>query len=353
MHAIPNWLFGLFLLVAWIGFVFFLVPLLMKPLFGIARRTKSKLDDILIRSIPRPLTLVLIALGVKVFVDTVSLPVNVARYTRVAMLILFVFGIILFVDGLVVNWIREYRKRIEFVKTSSGVIKTLFRIIVFGVALLIILDSLGVSISPLLASLGIGSLAIALALQGTLSNLFSGLYILIDRPIKVGDYIRLESGEQGYVERIGWRSTQIRMLPNNIVVIPNAKLADTQIINYYLPEREMSVLVDVGVSYDSDLEHVESVTIDVAKKTLADIKGGVTEFNPFIRYHTFGDFSINFTVILRVKEYVDKYQVRHEFIKRLHKRYKEEGIEIPFPIRTVHLKQMEKIPEQLHDLPKM
>jgi len=210
MHAIPNWLWGLFLLVAWIGFVFFLVPLLMKPLFGIARRTKSKLDDILIRSIPRPLTLILIALGIKVFVDTISLPVKVARYTRVAMLILFVFGIILFVDGLVVNWIREYRKRIEFVKTSSGVIKTLFRIIVFGIALLIVLDSLGISISPLLASLGIGSLAIALALQGTLSNLFSGLYILIDRPIKVGDYIRLESGEQGYVEKIGWRSTQIR-----------------------------------------------------------------------------------------------------------------------------------------------
>jgi len=136
------------------------------------------------------------------------------------------------------------------------------------------------------------------------------------------------------------------VLPNNIVVIPNAKLADTQIINYYLPEREMSVLVDVGVSYDSDLEHVERVTIDVAKKTLADIKGGVTEFNPFIRYHTFGDFSINFTVILRVKEYVDKYQVRHEFIKRLHKRYKEEGIEIPFPITTVHLKQMERTPVQ-------
>jgi len=259
------------------------------------------------------------------------------------MLILFVFGIILFVDGLVVNWIREYRKRIEFIKTSSGIIKTVFRIVVFSIALLIVLDSLGVSISPLLASLGIGSLAVALALQGTLSNFFAGLYILIDKPIKVGDYVQLESGDKGYVTKIGWRSTQIRMLPNNIVVIPNAKLAETQIINYHLPVREMSVLIDVGVSYASDLEHVEQVTLDVGKKTLVDIKGGVEEFEPFIRYHTFDDFSINFTVILRVQEFVDKYLVKHEFIKRLHKRYKEEGIEIPFPIRTVHLKQLERM----------
>jgi len=344
VQAIPNWLLGLFLLVAWIGFVFFLVSLLMKPLVSIARRTRSKLDDILVRSMHRPLTLVLIALGVKVFTDTISLPVKVARYTHVGMLILFVFGIISFVDGLVVNWIREYKKRIEFVKTSSGILKTLFRIVVFGIALLIIVDSLGISISPLIASLGVASLAIALALQGTLSNFFSGLYILIDKPIKVGDYIKLESGDKGYVEKIGWRSTQIRMLHNNTVVIPNAKLADAQIVNYYLPAREMSVLVDVGVSYDSDLEHVERVTLDVAKKTLIDVSGGITEFKPFMRYHTFDDFSINFTVILRVKEYIDKYQVKHEFIKRLHKRYKEEGIEIPFPIRTVHLKQLERMP---------
>jgi small-conductance mechanosensitive channel len=242
-----------------------------------------------------------------------------------------------------VNWIREYKTRIDFIKTSSGIIKTIFRIVVFSIALLIVLDSLGVSISPLLASLGIGSLAVALALQGTLSNFFSGLYILIDKPIKVGDYVQLESGDKGYVAKIGWRSTQIRMLPNNIVVIPNAKLADTQIINYHLPVREMSVLIDVGVSYASDLEHVERVTIDVGKKTLTDIKGGVTEFEPFIRYHTFDDFSINFTVILRVEEFVDQYLVKHEFIKRLHKRYKDEGIEIPFPITTVHLKQLERM----------
>jgi small-conductance mechanosensitive channel len=148
----------------------------------------------------------------------------------------------------------------------------------------------------------------------------------------------LESGQEGYVTQIGWRSTRIRMLPNNILIVPNSKLVSSQITNFYLPETEMAVLVQVGVSYQSDLEKVESVTIGVAKEVLQEVNGGVKEFEPFIRYHTFSDFSINFTVILRAKEYVSKYLIIHEFIKRLHRRYQLEGIEIPFPIRTVYMK---------------
>lgn len=137
---------------------------------------------------------------------------------------------------------------------------------------------------------------------------------------------------------MNWRNTTIRMLPNNMVVVPNAKIASAIVTNYCLPEQEMSVLVQVGISYASDLEKVERVTIEVAQGVMKEVPGGVPEFEPFIRYHTFGDFSINFTVILRVKEFVDHYLVKHEFIKRLHKRYAKEGIEIPFPIRTVYLK---------------
>jgi small-conductance mechanosensitive channel len=92
----------------------------------------------------------------------------------------------------------------------------------------------------------------------------------------------------------------------------------------------------VGVSYESDLEHVEQVTIDVCKETLREVAGGVPDFEPFIRYHTFNDFSIQFTVILRGQDFVSQYLIKHEFVKRLHKRYREEDIVIPFPIRTLH-----------------
>ena len=128
------------------------------------------------------------------------------------------------------------------------------------------------------------------------------------------------------------------MLPNNTIIIPNSRVVNSQIINYYRPQKEMAALVQVGVSYDSDLDHVERVAVQVAREVLRETPGGVKEFEPFIRYHTFDDFSINFTVILRVHEYVDKYLVTHEFVKRLHKRFKQEGIEIPFPIRTLQFK---------------
>ena len=182
-------------------------------------------------------------------------------------------------------------------------------------------------------------MAVALALQPTLENFFSGIQIVIDKPIKVGQFIKLDSGEEGYVQRVGWRSTWVRMLPNNVVVMPNKVLVSSKILNYYYPQKEMAVLVQVGVHYDSDLKHVEKVTCEVAKEIMKEVKGGVPEFDPFIRYHTFNDFSIDFTVILRAKEFVDNYLIKHEFIKRLHQRYRKEGINIPYPIRAVNYSQ--------------
>jgi small-conductance mechanosensitive channel len=144
------------------------------------------------------------------------------------------------------------------------------------------------------------------------------------------------------VADIGWRATKIRMLPNNMVLVPNAKLASAIITNYDLPDKELAVLVQVGVDYASDLEQVERVTCEVAKDVLQTVAGGVTTFEPFIRYHTFADFSINFTVILRAKEYVDQYLLKHEFVKRLHTRYNQEGITIPFPIRMIHMQNAQR-----------
>jgi small-conductance mechanosensitive channel len=123
---------------------------------------------------------------------------------------------------------------------------------------------------------------------------------------------------------------------NNMVIVPNSVMTSAIIINYDEPEQELAILLDVGVSYDSDLEHVEQVTIAVANETMSEVEGGVDTFDCFIRYNTFADFSINFTVILRGGEFVNQYIIKHEFIKRLHRRYKQEGIVIPFPIRTIH-----------------
>jgi small-conductance mechanosensitive channel len=201
--------------------------------------------------------------------------------------------------------------------------------------LLVILNGLGLSITPMLTALGVGGLAVALALQDPLANFFAGLFITLAGQIRVGDYVTLDSGQEGYVVDFSWRSTRLRMLANNLILVPNAKLAQAIIVNHHLPSQDLAVLVEVGVDYTSDLRHVERVVVEVGRIVMRDVTGGVPEFEPFIRYHTFGDSSINFTVILRGKEFVDQYLIKHEFVKQLHNRFNDEGIVIPFPIRTI------------------
>ena len=334
---LPVWVFLPGSLVLWTLLVLIMAGTIFKRLKRIAKRTRTKVDNILVNSIETPLILLLIFLGFKIIFETATINHQLNQYIQSTLLVFIIFSVVLFFDGLIKNLFNEYSKNIPSVRASSGILKTLLRALVGLLGMLIILDSLGISITPLVASLGVGSLAIALALQDTLANFFAGLHILVDKPVRIGDYIQLDTGDEGYVEKIGWRSTAIRMLPNNLVIIPNSRLATSKIVNYHMPVPEMSALVQVGVSYNSDLEKVEKVTVEVARDVLKKISGGVMEFEPFIRYHTFDSSSINFTVILRVKSFVDKYLITHEFIKALHKRYNKEGIVIPFPIRTVHL----------------
>jgi small-conductance mechanosensitive channel len=230
----------------------------------------------------------------------------------------------------------------------SSLTRNIASILIAIIGLLVILNGLGLSIAPMLTALGVGGLAVALALQEPLANFFAGIFITLAGQIRVGDYVKLDSGQEGYVVDFSWRSTRLRMLANNLVVVPNAKLAQAIVINHQLPTQDLAVLVNVGVDYASNLRDVERVVGEVGREVMEAVQGGVPEFEPFIRYHTFGESSIDFTVILRAKEFVDQYLVKHEFIKRLHERFNNEGIVIPFPIRTVvHRETAAALEEQL------
>jgi len=217
----------------------------------------------------------------------------------------------------------------------SSLTRNMVWTLVAVLGLLVILNGLGLSIAPMLTALGVGGLAVALALQEPLANFFAGLFLTLAGQVRLGDYVRLDSGQEGYVLDFSWRSTRLRMLANNLVIVPNAKLAQAIVVNHHLPSQDLAVLVEVGVEYASDLGHVERVVTEVGRAVMAEVPGGVAEFEPFIRYHTFADSSVNFTVILRGKEFVDQYLIKHEFVKRLHTRFNQEGIVIPFPIRTI------------------
>lgn len=220
---------------------------------------------------------------------------------------------------------------------STSLLQNLARVLVFVLGLFLILQNLGIQVTALITGLGIGGLAVALALQDTLSNLFSGFQIILARQVQSGDFVRLDTGEEGYIEDIQWRNTTIRShIDDHEIIVPNAKLANTIVTNFARPTRPVWVRVDVGVSYESDLDHVETVTLEVARQVIEELGVGFGEEEPVVRYQAFGDSSIAFAVRMRVRDWSDQFRVRHEFIKGLHRRYAEEGIEIPFPIRTLY-----------------
>jgi len=181
-------------------------------------------------------------------------------------------------------------------------------------------------------------------LQDSLSNFFSGFYLMLDQPIRPGDYIQLEDGQEGFVEEIGWRATRIRPFDNNLVIIPNSKLADSVIINWHQPVPEMSVYVWCGVAYHSDLDEVERIAIEVAHQVQDRMEGTNKEWDPIVRFKKFGDSNIDFVTVLRVLDPTQRFVVEHEFMKALFRRFNEEGIEIAFPMRTVIMREDQPAP---------
>ena len=323
------------------GFVAGLIfeKIILTKLKKMAEKTKWEGDEILIAALRGKTIFWFVIAGIYGAILNMPLSPNIFNSVKKILLIIVVASMTLVLAKIAVGFVDSYTRRVKGVSPLTSIFTNLTNIVVFVVGMLIILQTLGIAITPMLTALGVGGLAVALALQDTLSNLFSGLHIIASRQVRPGDYVELDSGERGYVTDIAWRNTTIRALPNNMIIVPNSKMASAIITNYCQPEKEMSVLIQVGVSYDSDLEQVERITIEVAKEVMRDIEGGISEFEPFIRYHTFDDSSINFTVILRTREFVNQYIIKHEFIKRLHERYKKEGIEIPFPIRTVYMQE--------------
>jgi small-conductance mechanosensitive channel len=307
-----------------------------RRLAAFARRTGGKWDDVAIGELSRRVPLWSLLVGAYIAAGFWTLPIRVALTLNQALFIVLVLSLTWMVASMVARLTAAYGSTFEQALPVTSLTQNVARILIVILGVLIILNGLGLSITPVLTALGVGGLAVALALQDTLSNLFAGFYVILARQIRVGDFVQLESGETGYIEDIGWRATLVRQLSNNIVLVPNAKLAQSVITNYYLPGKDMAVLVEVGVDYASDLRHVERVTCDVGRDVMRDTTGAVGAFEPFIRYHTFGESSVNFTVILRGQEFTDQYLIKHEFVKRLHERYQREGITIPFPTRTIH-----------------
>lgn len=315
------------------GFVFGLLfdRIVLRRLRRLATKTPWEGDEIILHSL-RHLAVYLFTLA-SAYYAVVTSPLKRATQAEIKQVlqIAFIFVGIVFLARLAVGFIGLYARRSEGLARTTTIFTTMTRVVVYSIGALIMLQALNISITPILTALGVGGLAIALALQDTLANLFAGLHILASRPVRPGDYIRLESGQEGYVCDISWRNTTIRGLANHMVVIPNSKLASAIIVNFNQPDKEIGISVPVAVAYESDLALVEELARETGLRVMQEVEGGVPTFEPSVRFQTIGENGVQLSVNLRAREFSTQYLLRHEFIKRLHTRLREAGIAIPPP----------------------
>jgi small-conductance mechanosensitive channel len=326
-----------FLVVVVIGYV--IRGVLLRKVTTWAEKTKSSADDIVIAAVSGPSTIWIVMLGLYVALQYHPLSDRLQNMLDKVMLAAGLLSLTWALSSLATQMIRKHAEALDGAGTSTSLIQNLVRIVIWTTGIMVILGSFGISVGPMLATLGVGGLAVALALQDTLANLFAGVHISLNKIVRIGDYVRLESGSEGYVTDINWRTTTIRNGANFMVLVPNSKITQSIVTNFYYPSKDMSIVVPVGVHYSSDLKKVERITCEVAREVLLQVQGGVKDFEPVVRYHTLGDFSIQFNVVLRISEYGDQYLLKHEFIKRLMDRYEKEGIVIPYPVQAINTSQ--------------
>ncbi|MBI5739699.1 MAG: mechanosensitive ion channel family protein [Nitrospirae bacterium] len=304
-----------------------------------ADRTETRADDIIIGAFKSPSIFWCIAIGLYIGIAVSDLPEKYVFQISKAIHIIVIFSITIATANLSGKILRDYIRKTELPIPATGLAFGILKGTILILGLLIILSVLGISITPLITALGVGGLAVALALQDTLANLFAGIHILMEKAVRVGDFIRLETGQEGYVEDITWRTTRIRMMPNNMVVIPNSKLSQSILTNYSLPEKKMALMIPVSVSYGSDPEDVEKILTDEVNKAFGMVDGLLADPPVARLIPGFGKDSLDFTLICHVREFGDQADVQHELRKRIFRRFKEEGIEIPFAQRVVYLRE--------------
>lgn len=257
---------------------------------------------------------------------------NVPDFVRAGLnklfILLFVIAFALFIAHVLADYLKKKIGNESSSLTSSSILTTIIDIVVYSSATIIVLQIYGISISPLLTAVGVGSLASALALQDTLTNLFSGITTLISKQIHIGDYIKLSTGEEGTVKDMNWRNTTIRTSTGNSIIIPNKSIANATLMNYEQPYSECTITIPISVEYGSDLDLVETVTLKVANYVLKANDSGVSDSTPAVHFNELGDYGVSFKVILRIKNATDENAIKHHFIKEIYQAYQENGIHI-------------------------
>ncbi len=320
-----------------LAFHWLVYPVLRK----ITNRLPSDLDNELVAAIRRPVTIGIVVLGVYLALTvplglSSSQHASVDKVASVAGIVLVMMAMVSVVAALF-NWYTEHLG--PKVGQGGGLVQMLRKFAgaaVYVLGGIMILNHLGINVSPLIAGLGLSGFAVALGLQPTLSNLFAGTYVMTEGVVSPGDYVELEDGTSGYVIEVSWRSVRVRTWGNNLVIIPNSRFSTAILTNYQRPALPVNVYLTCGVSYDSDLYKVEEICGEVMGNLLETDPNAVKEYGHYFGFNDFGDSNVNFWLFLQAQDRLASFTVRSVLIQRIHTRFREEGIVINYPVRTLY-----------------
>jgi small-conductance mechanosensitive channel len=330
---LPLAIFGATFLIGWL-----LRRLLMRALDAWNSRTESRAGRILYDALRGPTRIWVLILAAHLGLQASDLPERFTRLGANALLVLWILSLTVMCARFAGNFVRFYGDEIPGATPVTTLTQNLAQIAVVILGALVLLNHFDVSITPMLTALGVGGLAVALALQDTLSNLFGGFYVAVARQVKIGDYIKLNTGEEGYVTDIGWRSTTMRAQANYLIIVPNAKLAQAIVSNYSLPEKRTGTSIVVTVGYECDPDAIEKMLSEVVNQALPEIPGMLAEPAPSIGFDPgFSENGYGFTVGFQVAEFADQARVRNEIRRRVAQRFRAEKIAIPYASRTIYL----------------
>lgn len=301
-------------------------------------KTRTQLDDRLVRLLHRPIFWTVVVIGLWLASSRLGLEPETLRRTlrllrTVTIVIWLVFG--LRAGGLVLDALSRRERRASIVEPRTlTLFDNVFRVVLVGAGVYFLFLTWGIDVGALVASLGIAGIAVGFAAKDTLANLFAGIFILADAPYKVGDFIVLDGGERGRVTHIGLRSSRLLTRDDIEIIIPNAVIASSKVINESGGRWEKErIRIGVSVAYGSDIDHVEALLLEIASGHDELCR----EPEPRVRFRSFGASGLELELLAWVDEPVLRGRMVHELNREIYKRFRVEGIEIPYPKRDVYL----------------
>lgn len=346
MPRLPPWLADPFELVVPVALLLGTIvgglivrSLLFRIVRGWARRTDSHLDVLTTDSLRGPIVLWSIILGLHFATQNSEIPRAYLKYVPRTLAVLWIISLTMAMSQFAGNAVHFYGGRVTGAQSVTSLTRKLAQLAVVLIGFAWLLRVFDVSLAPLVTTLGVSGLAVALALQDTLSNLFAGFYVSISGLLHIGDYIKLNTGEEGYVTDINWRCTMMRNSSDNLIVVPNSKLGQAIYTNFSLPDRHFSISISFTVSADSDVDKVRTLLLEETIQASHEIKGMLAEPPPAVLFNPGTDSAVQFQVNYNVADFGSQFRVQSELRMRLFKKLRSAGIALATPARAVLLEQ--------------